>query len=97
MAGNLDDNDQRKEVGQKVADAKVQRLNEVIGTPWWQGAWSNKGMTTNERIDAIATLYENQVRDRGFDSCTRSACETITSTVRSTGWFSARGQGTASS
>ncbi|HEY3544141.1 MAG TPA: three-Cys-motif partner protein TcmP [Gaiellaceae bacterium] len=67
MAGNLDDNEQRKEVGQKAADAKVLKLNDVIGTHWWQGAWSNKSSTTNERIDAIAELYANQLRSRGFN------------------------------
>ncbi len=29
----LDDNEQRKEVGQKAADAKVARLDEMIGSP----------------------------------------------------------------
>jgi three-Cys-motif partner protein len=67
MAGHLDDNDQRKEVGQKAADAKVTRLNEMMGTHWWQGAWSNKALSTAERMEAIANLYEDQLRGRGFD------------------------------
>ena len=32
-AGRLDDNEQRKEVGQKAADAKVARRDEMIRSP----------------------------------------------------------------
>lgn len=67
MAGNLDDNEQRKEVGQKAADAKVLRLDEVIGSPWWQRIWLNKTLTTDQRIDDIAKLYASELRARGFD------------------------------
>jgi hypothetical protein len=67
MAGNLDDNEQRKEVGQKAADAKVEKLNEVIGSPLWQSIWRNKTLSTEKRIDDIAALYASQLRERGFD------------------------------
>jgi three-Cys-motif partner protein len=67
MAGNLDDNEQRKEVGQKAADAKVMKLDEVIGSPWWQRIWLNKTVTTEQRIDDIAKLYASELRARGFD------------------------------
>lgn len=67
MAGNLDDNEQRKEIGQKAADAKVLKLNEVIGSPWWQRIWLNKTLTTEQRIDDIAKLYASELRARGFD------------------------------
>jgi three-Cys-motif partner protein len=67
MAGNLDDNEQRQEVGQKAADAKVLKLDEVIGSPWWQRIWLNKTLTTEQRIDEIAKLYASELRARGFD------------------------------
>ena len=67
MAGHLDDNEQRKEVGQKAADGKVAKLNEVIGSPLWQRIWMNKTLPTEERIDEIAKLYASQLRERGFD------------------------------
>jgi len=67
MAGNLDDNEQRKEVGQKAADATVQKLDEMIGSPWWQRIWLNKEQTTEERIDEIAKQYASELRTRGFD------------------------------
>ena len=67
MAGNLDDNEQRKEVGQKAADAKVAKLDEVIGSPLWQRIWLNKALTTEERIDEIAKLYASELRARGFN------------------------------
>jgi three-Cys-motif partner protein len=67
MAGNLDDNQQRKEVGQKAADAKVARLDEMIGSPIWQSIWRNKSLSTEERIDGIAHLYGSVLRERGYD------------------------------
>lgn len=67
MAGNLDDNEQRKEVGQKAADAKVLKLDEVIGSLLWQRIWMNKTLTTEQRIDEIAKLYRSELRARGFD------------------------------
>jgi three-Cys-motif partner protein len=67
MAGNLDDNEQRKEVGQKAANAKVRKLDEVIGSLWWQRIWLNKTLTTERRIDDIAKLYASELRARGFD------------------------------
>jgi len=67
MAGNLDDNQQRREVGQKAADAKVLKLDEVIGSPWWRRIWLNKTLTTEQRIDEIAKLYASELRARGFD------------------------------
>lgn len=67
MAGNLDDNEQRKEVGQKAADAKVLKLDEVIGSPLWRRIWMNKSLTTEQRIDEIASLYGSELRTRGFD------------------------------
>jgi len=67
MAGNLDDNEQRMAVGQKAADAKVSKLDEVIGSPLWRRIWQNKALSTEQRIDEIAKLYGSQLRERGFD------------------------------
>lgn len=67
MAGNLDDNEQRKEVGQKAADSKVAKLDQVIGSLWWQRIWQNKTLATDQRIDDIAKLYASELRTRGFD------------------------------
>lgn len=66
MAGHLDDNDTRTEVGQAVADAKVARLDAVIGSKMWQRIWLDKDRSTDERIEAIIKLYCSQLRERGF-------------------------------
>lgn len=66
MAGHLDDNERRSQVGRAVADAKVARLDAVIGSKLWQRIWLDKGRTTDERIGAIQDLYCSQLRERGF-------------------------------
>lgn len=67
MAGHLDDNEQRKEVGRKAADAKVARLDKMIGSPMWQSIWRNKSLSTDQQIDEIAQLYASVLRERGYD------------------------------
>ena len=66
MAGHLDDNERRSQVGRAVADAKVARLDAVIGSKLWQRIWLDKRRTTDERIGAIQDLYCSQLRERGF-------------------------------
>jgi three-Cys-motif partner protein len=66
MAGHLDDNAQRTEVGQKVADAKVAKLDAVMGSKMWRRIWLDKARTTDERIDAIQKLYCSHLNERGF-------------------------------
>lgn len=66
MAGHLDDNERRSQVGREVADAKVARLDAVIGSKLWRRIWLDKGRTTDERIGAIQELYCSQLRERGF-------------------------------
>lgn len=66
MAGHLDDNQQRTQVGQAVADAKVARLDAVIGSKLWQRIWLDKVRSSDQRIDAIQALYCSQLKARGF-------------------------------
>jgi three-Cys-motif partner protein len=66
MAGHLDDNDKRTEVGNAVADAKVARLDAVVGSKLWQRIWLDKDRTTDERIEAIQQLYCSELKARGF-------------------------------
>lgn len=64
MAGHLDDNDQRLPVGRKVAEAKLARLDAVIGAPLWRRLWSNGTSNTDAAIDAIVELYLSELRTR---------------------------------
>lgn len=66
MAGHLDDNQKRTAVGRDVADAKIARLDAVIGSKMWQRVWLDKTRTTDERIDAIQALYCSQLKSKGF-------------------------------
>lgn len=65
MAGHLDENE-RAEVGQRAALAKLDELDTVIASPLWRRIWADKEATTEERIDRIAALYCGQLRERGF-------------------------------
>jgi three-Cys-motif partner protein len=65
MAGHLDENE-RQEVGQRAAFAKLAELDAVIGSPLWRRIWENKSLATEQRIDEIAKLYCAQLRERGF-------------------------------
>jgi three-Cys-motif partner protein len=66
MAGHLDDNAQRTRVGRAVADAKVARLDRVMGSRLWQRIWLDKSRDTDARIDAIQQLYCSQLKASGF-------------------------------
>lgn len=63
MAGHLADNI-RKEVGHKVAEAKLARLDAVMGTPLWRRIWE-AATDTDTAIDQIAKLYRAQLAERG--------------------------------
>lgn len=63
MAGHLADN-VRKEVGHKVAEAKLAQLDAVIGTPLWRRIWE-AAPDTDAAIDQIAKLYRAQLAERG--------------------------------
>jgi len=65
MAGHLDENE-RKEVGERAAIAKLNKLDTVIASPLWRRIWEDKIQTTEQRIDRIATLYSAQLCKRGF-------------------------------
>jgi three-Cys-motif partner protein len=64
MAGHLDDNDKRLPVGRKVAEAKLARLDAVIGTSLWRRLWRNGTRDTDVAIDAIVELYLSELRTR---------------------------------
>jgi three-Cys-motif partner protein len=65
MAGHLDDNE-RQDVGQRAAVAKLMDLDAVIASPLWRRIWGDKSQPTDVRIERIAALYRAQLRERGF-------------------------------
>jgi three-Cys-motif partner protein len=65
MAGHLDENE-RQEVGQRAAVAKLKELDAVIASPLWRRIWEDKAQPTEARIEKIAALYCAQLRERGF-------------------------------
>lgn len=66
LAGNLAERP-RSLVGQRASDTKVAYLDAVLGTTWWRGAFANPQLDTFEaRSDAVASLYIEQLRNRGI-------------------------------
>jgi three-Cys-motif partner protein len=66
LAGH-DADSPRSAVGQRASDSKVAYLDAVLGTTWWRGAFANPSLDTFEaRSDAVASLYIEQLRQRGI-------------------------------
>jgi three-Cys-motif partner protein len=65
MAGHLDDRGDRVPVGQKVAEAKLARLDAHIGTKRWR-MLCPPGANTERAIDDVAALYLDQLREHGW-------------------------------
>jgi hypothetical protein len=53
MAGHLDENE-RQQVGQRAAIAKLKELDAVIASPLWRRIWEDKEQPTEARIEKIA-------------------------------------------
>jgi three-Cys-motif partner protein len=67
MAGNLDATGPQTASSKAAAATKVRRLNEIMDTSFWQGAWRNPKLTPDEKLDQVAALYEERLRARGIE------------------------------
>lgn len=66
IAGNLHANT-RRDVDRRAAESKLRNLDEIVGTSWWRGCFTNPKLTTAEqRCDAAAETYMNQLEQRGI-------------------------------
>lgn len=66
MAGNLDANATAPQA-KAAAKTKVERLDAILGTPFWQGSWRNPNLSGQEKLDQVADLYAAQLRARGIE------------------------------
>lgn len=66
IAGNLDANARRPQ-DLAAAETKVKRLDAILGTSFWQGAWRNPGLTTEKKLQQVAGLYAAQLKARGIN------------------------------
>jgi three-Cys-motif partner protein len=66
MAGNLDAKARRPR-DLAAAATKVKRLDAILGTSFWQGAWRNAALATEGKLQQVAELYAAQLRARGID------------------------------
>jgi three-Cys-motif partner protein len=65
MAGHTVQNEKRTSVGRKVAEAKLERLDEVIGTPLWRPRWEGT-VEIDAAMEKTVELYLSQLKTRGF-------------------------------
>lgn len=66
MAGNLDAS-AKSPAARAAALTKVKRLNAILDTTFWQGAWRNPDLTPEEKLDQGAGLYAERLRARGIE------------------------------
>lgn len=66
MAGNLDANP-TSPAARAAAQTKVQRLDAILDTKFWQGAWRNPDLTPEKTLDQVADLYADRPRARGIE------------------------------
>lgn len=66
VAGNLLAKTTR-EIDRQAALRKVRNLDEILGTSWWRGCFTNPKFATSEaRCAAAAEIYMNQLEQRGI-------------------------------
>jgi three-Cys-motif partner protein len=64
IAGNLDAKTTR-EADFRAAQSKLRNVDEIIGSPWWRGCFTNpQFQTAEQRCDAAAALYMHQLEQR---------------------------------
>lgn len=64
MAGHLSDSEEWLPTARKVADAKLQRLDALIGTPMWRRIWDEQSVDLENALDATAELYMAELRQK---------------------------------
>jgi three-Cys-motif partner protein len=65
IAGNLAVTTGRERI-RRAAQTKLAHLDAILGTTWWRGAFANPQLPSEERCDAVAELYMQQLRSRGI-------------------------------
>lgn len=66
VAGHLSPG-RRDAQAERAGQTKLRRMDEMIGTSWWRGAFTNPQLKTTEaRCDAAAEIYMQQLRQRGI-------------------------------
>lgn len=66
IAGNLHATT-RRDVDRRAAETKLRNLDEIIGTSWWRGCFTNTRLeSAEERCQAAAQIYMTQLEHRGI-------------------------------
>lgn len=66
MAGNLTFRP-RSPARQQAAETKVRQLDAMLGSPVWQGIWTNSALSSAEKCERVAELFATALRARGID------------------------------
>jgi three-Cys-motif partner protein len=66
MAGHASEGD-RATVAERMAQSKLARLDEVIGSQMWRPWWAGGNVDPGEALEKTIDLYMSQLRTRGFD------------------------------
>jgi three-Cys-motif partner protein len=66
MAGNLDAS-AKSPAAKAAARTKVESLNAILDTTFWQGAWRNPDLSPEQKLDQVADLYAERLRERGIE------------------------------
>lgn len=62
MAGHLNEKGERKPTAQKVAEAKLARLDALIGTPMWRRLWQQQSVDLDKVLDSTVELYMAELK-----------------------------------
>lgn len=65
MAGHASEGD-RATAAQRMAQTKLVRLDEVIGSQMWRPWWTKGNVDPGEALEKTIDLYMSQLRSRGF-------------------------------
>jgi three-Cys-motif partner protein len=66
MAGNLDPKG-AKTPAAKAAATKVARLDQIMDSRFWRGAWRDTNLLPEQKLERVAALYEDRLRARGIE------------------------------
>lgn len=66
MAGHASEGD-RATAAERMAQTKLVRLDEVIGSPMWRSWWSGGNVLPGEALEKTIDLYMSQLKSRGFE------------------------------
>lgn len=66
MAGHASEGD-RATVAERMAQTKLARLDEVIGSQMWRPWWTGGNVDPGEALEKTVDLFMSQLRSRGFE------------------------------